>query len=341
MRRASELAASHRTHPNPRVGAVIVDGSGSIVGEGFHSGPGTAHAEVVALNQAGDNARESTMYVTLEPCSHHGHTPPCVDAIIAAGVGSVMVGVIDPDSRVSGEGVRALEAAGIAVTVANDPGAAEAIDPGYFHHRRTGLPRVILKYAMTLDGSAAAGDGSSRWITSEDAREDAHLLRSTVDAVIVGAGTLRSDDPGLDVRLDGFDGPQPRPVVVAGTRPLPTTARVLERKPLLITTADGPRWESVETEIVDGDRHPDPGATARALADHGYLDVLLEGGPTMASAWWNSGLVSIGIAYLGARMGGGAGIGPMSGAFPTIDAATDVEIVDVRMVGSDVRIEFH
>jgi diaminohydroxyphosphoribosylaminopyrimidine deaminase/5-amino-6-(5-phosphoribosylamino)uracil reductase len=341
MGRAIEVAGRYRTHPNPRVGAVLIRGDGEVVGEGFHTGPGNDHAEVMAIASAGDRALGATLYVTLEPCNHHGRTPPCVDAIAAAGIQHVVVGTVDPDTRVSGLGISALIDAGVQVTAWDSPSQAEAVDPAYFHHRRTGLPFVTLKYAMTLDGSVAAEDGTSQWITSTEAREDAHSLRAAVDAVIVGAGTLRKDDPSLDVRLEGHEGPQPRPVVLAGRSPLPDQARLLAREPLLVTTADGPSWDGAESLVVEGDHYPDPTAAARALADYGYLDLLLEGGPTVASAWWKAGLVSRSFAYVGATVGGGQGSAPMAGTFLTIDDAVTMEIIDVRMVGADVRIEFH
>ena len=340
MGRAIAVAGQYRTHPNPRVGAVIVNDDGLIVGEGFHTGPGDDHAEVMAIASAGEQTAGATMYVTLEPCNHQGRTPPCVDAIVAAGIAHVVVGTVDPDERVSGSGISALIDASVKVTAWDSPHDAEAVDPGYFLHRRTGLPRVTLKYAMTLDGSVAAQDGTSRWITGDTAREDVHILRSGVDAVVVGAGTLRQDDPGLDVRLRGYEGRQPRPVVLAGSGLLPEDARLLASSPLLITTAGGPTWKTAESLVVDGDRYPDPVASARALADYGYLDILLEGGPTVASAWWKAGLVSRGVTYLGARVGGGRGPAPLAGVFASITDAFDVEIVDVRRVGSDVRIEF-
>lgn len=341
MARALQLAAAHRTHPNPRVGAVVVTPQGSVVGEGSHTGPGSDHAETLAIRQAGPEARGSALVVTLEPCAHHGRTPPCVDAIIGAGITRVIVGAGDPDERVSGKGIEALLAAGIEVEMSDEPASAEAVDPGYFHHRRTGLPRVTLKYAATLDGSVAASDGSSQWITSPESREDAHLLRSEVDAVVIGAGTLRHDDPLLNVRLEGYDGPQPRPIVVAGQSPLPENARLLHSRPVLIRTHSGPDWEGAESVVVDGDALPDPVAAARAIADLGYLDVLIEGGPTLASAWWGAGLVSRGIVYIGSKIGGGRGLSPLAGDFAHITNASDVDIVDVRRVGSDVRIEFH
>lgn len=340
MRRAIELAAHQRTHPNPRVGAVVVDAAGEVVGEGAHLGVGQPHAEVVALTGAGDRARGATLYVTLEPCSHHGLTPPCVDSILSSGVARVVVGAIDPDPRVSGSGVARLRHEGVEVVTDVLAAESEAVDPSYFHHRRTGLPRITLKLAMTLDGSVAAGDGSSRWITSEEARRDVHQLRASMDAVVIGAGTLRADDPLLDVRLDDPVSAQPTPVVIAGHEPLPTTGRIWARSPLVISAAPI-AVPSGEVVVVEADgQWPDVVAAAHALADRGLLDVLLEGGPGLAGSWWRQGVVSRGVFYIAGRMGGGRGMAPLGGEFQTMADSRAVSIRDVRMVGPDIRIEF-
>jgi diaminohydroxyphosphoribosylaminopyrimidine deaminase/5-amino-6-(5-phosphoribosylamino)uracil reductase len=338
LRRAFELGAGHHTHPNPGVGAVVVKDD-AIVGEGFHQGPGTDHAEVVALAAAGDSARGAELYVSLEPCSHHGRTPPCVDAVLDAGITRVVVGIEDPDPKVSGTGISRLRAAGVEVIVSEISDEAEAVDPAYFHHRRTGLPRVTAKFAMTLDGSVAATDGTSMWISSPEARRDAHILRSHVDAVVVGAGTLRSDDPRLDVRLDGYEGPHPRPVIIAGSGPLPSGLRIWERNPVVVMTGEGtpPGGESLE---ISGDGLPDPALTVAALGEMGYLDILVEGGPKLLSSWWSAGVITRGFAYISAKIGGGAGIPPLGGTFGNIDEAEAVEIFDVQSVGPDVRIGF-
>ena len=341
MRRALELAAPHHPHPNPRVGAVVVDSSGDVVGEGSHQGPGNAHAEAIALEQAGKGARGSTLYVTLEPCTHFGNTPPCVTAIVTAGVSRVVVGAGDPDERVSGSGLAWLRDARIEVTSEVLVDEVVAMDPGYFHHRRTGLPRVTLKLAMTLDGSIAARDGSSRWITSKEARADAHLLRAAVDAVVVGAGTLRTDDPMLTVRRPGAGGDlQPRPVIVAGSQALPATARIWEREPLVIATSktDLPSGDLLVVEGEDG--HPDPTLAAKAIADFGLLDLLLEGGAKLAGSWWRAGVVSRGVMYVAGKIGGGAGQPALGGDFASISDASEVNIGAVRNVGPDLRIEF-
>jgi diaminohydroxyphosphoribosylaminopyrimidine deaminase/5-amino-6-(5-phosphoribosylamino)uracil reductase len=338
LRRAFELAAGHHTHPNPGVGAVVVKDD-VVVAEGFHEGPGTDHAEVVALVTAGDSARGAELYVTLEPCTHHGRTPPCVDAVLDAGITRVVIGIEDPDSRVSGAGIARLREAGVEVIVSDMSEEAEAVDPAYFHHRRIGLPRVTAKFAMTLDGSVAAADGTSRWISSPEARTDAHILRSMVDAVVVGAGTLRADDPRLDVRLDGYEGPQPRPVIITGSGPLPPDSRIWERNPVVVT-AGGVSAPAGELLEIAGGGPIDPAKVVAALGEMGYLDILVEGGPTLLASWWSAGVITRGFAYIAAKIGGGAGLPPLGGTFGNIDEARAVEIFDVQSVGPDVRIGF-
>ena len=340
MERALELARQYRTHPNPRVGAVVVAPDGQVIGEGAHVGPGRAHAEAVALAEAGEGARGATIYSTLEPCTVDGRTPPCVDALIASGIRRVVVGAIDPDPRVSGKGIETLRGAGIEVVEGVMTDEIRDMDPAYFHHRETGMPLVTLKYAMTLDGSVAAVDRTSQWITGEEARTDAHLLRAESDAIVVGAGTLRSDDPQLTVRLDGYEGPQPTPVVIAGRSPLLGAARIWEREPLVIATSDRPIPSGTQLVVDGDDGRPNPVAVCRELAAAGLLAVLLEGGPTLAGEWWRAGIVSSGVAYIGARLGGGSGISPLGGLFDTIGAARVVSITGVRSLGSDIRVDF-
>ena len=341
MKRAIDLArGSQLTHPNPRVGAVIVDTHGKIVGEGRHDGPGADHAEVIALDQAGEAARDSTLFVTLEPCSHHGRTPPCVEAVLAAGVRAVVVATLDPDHRVSGEGVRRLAESGLDVRVGDHEEEALALDRAYFHHRKTGMPLVTLKWAMTLDGAVAAADGTSQWITSEKTRAEVHDLRADVDAVVVGAGTLRIDDPGLDVRRDGYDGPQPRPVVVAGNSQIPAGSKLWARDPVVVSTEER-TIPSGDLLVVNGaDGWPDPAATCRALADAGLLHILVEGGPTLAGSWWRAGVVTEGFAHIGGKVGGGVGQSPLAGVFATMAQAEQVEFVSVRNVGDDIVVGF-
>lgn len=339
MRRAMGLAATYRPHPNPRVGAVVLDAGGRPVGEGAHRGPGSHHAEVVALEQAGEKARGGTLVVTLEPCDHTGRTPPCTGAILQAGVARVVVGATDPDPRVAGKGLRRLTEAGVEVVMWDDPAEVEEVDPGYFHHRRTGRPLVIHKSALTLDGQTAPADLQARWLTSDRAREDAHRLRAEVDAVMVGAGTLIADDPLLDVRLAGFEGQQPRPVVVAGRRPLPPDARLWARNPIVLSP--GPL--DVPGEVVPVPAEGgwlDLAEGLKALADLGLLTVLVEGGATLAGRLWRQRLIDRGVFYLAGRVAGGLGVGVYAGSFDTLSQASPVTITDVRALGSDLRIDW-
>ena len=340
MARALELARPHHPHPNPRVGAVVVDQSGRVVGEGSHLGPGNPHAEVIAIEQAGDRARGAVLYVTLEPCTHHGKTPPCVDAIVAGGLATVVVATDDPDPRVSGQGIAKLRAAGIEVVEGVMSEEARDLDPGYFHHRSRGLPLIVMKYAMTIDGSVAAADTSSKWITTKAAREDSHRLRADMDAVMVGSGTIRADDPLLNVRMDDYEGPQPRPVILLGTRPLPDGARIWDRDPVVVTTSAQQLDRGTVVRVAGVDGRPDPAAAAQALGELGLLTILLEGGPGVAGAWWRAGLIDRGVVYIGSKVGGGTGRSPLGGAFGTIDDARVVTITGVNSLDGDLRVDF-
>jgi len=340
MTKALALASAHRPHPNPRVGAVVLSPDGRVVGEGAHRSAGHDHAEVVALAEAGEHARGGTVVVTLEPCDHHGQTPPCTVALIVAGVGRVVVGALDPDPRVSGQGAKRLRAAGIDVEIGLMADEIELADPAYFHHRRTGRPRVTLKAAATLDGQTAAADGDSQWITGPEARQDGHRLRAASDAIMIGAGTLIADDPALDVRLDGYEGAQPRPIIVAGSRPLPGGAQIWGRDPIVVTTKDqgGPGEALVVPPGPDG--LPNLEVTLSSLARMGLLDVLVEGGPSLAGALWQARLVDRGVFYLGGNVAGGLGQPVFASTWPTLSAATPVEIIAVEQLGSDLKVTF-
>ena len=342
MERALALAAQTSPHPNPRVGAVVVTRNGKVLAEHAHQGPGTPHAEAAAVAAAGNAARGAIVYVTLEPCVHQGNTAPCVEQLIAAGVESVVVGAADPDPRVNGRGITMLRDAGIDVAMSN-AAVAEQVDPGYFHHRRTGRPRVTLKIAATIDGQVAAADATSRWITSEEARADGHRLRASADAVLVGAGTLRDDDPALTVRLEGYSGRQPQAVVVAGDRPLPANRRLYDRDPLIYVPtaldAPPPGATTVAAAGAGGAVAVDLEMMLDDLGGRGVVDLLVEGGPTVAAALLNAGLVDRLIVYLGARIAGGHGRGMFEAGFPTLASARDVVIADVRRLGPDLRLE--
>lgn len=343
MKRAIELAGETRPHPNPRVGAVVLDSAGTVIAQGAHRGPGHPHAERVALSALdAPPPAGATVVTTLEPCNHHGLTPPCTEAIVEAGIRRVIVGTGDPDSRVAGTGIEELRRHGVEVTVGVLEDEVVASDPAYFHHRRTGRPMMTLKSALTLDGQSAAFDGTSQWITGEPARRDAHLLRSESDAVVVGAGTVRADDPSLTVRLDRFSGPQPVAVVVQGRRPLPASAHLWDRSDTLVVST-APSGLDVEHLLVPAgpDGRPEPAAAVHALGERGLLSVLVEGGATLARALWDARLIDRGVTYLGGRVAGGSGLAMFSGHWETFDDAAVVSVADVRRVGADVRLEWY
>ena len=320
MARALELAASVRasTPPNPWVGCVIEAQDGTVF-EGATQPVGGPHAEAVALAAAaavGHDLHGATAWVTLEPCSHHGRTPPCADALVAAGVGRVVVAIADPNPVVAGSGIERLRAAHVAVEVGIAAAEATALLAPYLHHRRTGRPYVVLKSAASLDGRTAAPDGTSQWITGPAARADAHALRAESDSILVGAGTVRADDPTLTVR----DAPAPRgdPVrVVLGAAP--AGARV---HPCL-------------------ERHGELGPILDELGALGHLQLLVEGGATVAHAFHAQRLVDRYVLYLAPVLFGGddaTGVFAGPGA-ASIDQVTRGRIRTVRRLGDDVRID--
>ncbi len=337
MRRAILLAGATRPHPNPRVGAVVLSAAGDVVATAAHLAPGEPHAEAAALAAAGDRARGGTLVVTLEPCAHQGRTGPCTAAVIAAGVEQVVIGAEDPDEMVAGRGIAELEQAGLDVLVGVLGAEVVALDPGYHHHRRTGRPRVTLKAAMTLDGQTAAADGTSQWITGIEARRDAHRLRAESDAVLIGAGTLRADNPRLDVRLDGFTGPQPRPVVVAGAEPLPATAALYARHPLVYSPVPLAA-EGIEDVVAAGEGGVDVEAMMKDLGARGIVDLLVEGGATIAGSLLAADLIDRFVLYVGAKVGGGTGRGVFAGRFESLTGATDVVVTEVSRLGADLKI---
>ena len=341
MRRAIGLTEATAPHPNPRVGAVVVNSAGEVVAERAHIRAGAAHAEAAALAEAGPAARGSTLVVTLEPCAHHGRTPPCVEAIIDAGVARVFVGAVDPDPRVAGRGIAALREAGVAVESGIEEEAVVSNDPAYFHHRATGLPLITLKIATTLDGQAAAADLTSQWITSPEARRDAHRLRSTQDAVLVGAGTVIADDPSLDVRLDNYSGPQPRPVLITGRRPIDPGAAVLQRDPFIFggDERSAPRAAGAATIPMPGAGGVDLAGVVSYLGSEGVLSVLIEGGPTIAGAALAVGIVDRIIFYFGAKLAGGVGLPAIAGTLANIDDTKNVSITQITPIGPDFRVD--
>lgn len=316
MTEAVELGQSVRalTSPNPWVGAVLVPSGDEPVTLGATAPPGGPHAEATALELAGGSAAGATLYVTLEPCSHQGRTPPCADALIEAGVCRVVVGVEDPDQRVAGRGIARLRDAGIQVDVGVEATAVQASLAPYLKHRRTGHPWVVLKLAATLDGRTAAPDGTSKWITGPLARADVHRLRAESDAIAVGAGTVRADDPALTVR--DFEGSDPLRVVLG--RP-PEEARVMPA-----TVHEG-----------------DPFVLLETLGARGVIQLLVEGGATVAGEWHRRGLVDQYVIYLApALLGGDDGRPVLAGpGAATMGDAWRGKITSIRPIGPDVRID--
>jgi diaminohydroxyphosphoribosylaminopyrimidine deaminase/5-amino-6-(5-phosphoribosylamino)uracil reductase len=344
MQRALALARGGLglARPNPMVGAVVVQG-GEVVGEGWHEGPGTPHAEVHALRAAGERARGATLYTTLEPCSHFGRTPPCAPAVLQAGIARVVAGVRDPNPIVDGRGFEILRAA--AVEVAEGVRAQECgeLIQGFAKHARTGLPFVTLKMAASLDGKVAARDGSSRWITAQAARRDAHGLRAASGAIVVGAGTVVADDPALTVRIPGYRGRQPLRVIVDAHGRVPPDRAVLTdgAAPTVIATADRcpsdlrRAWERCGAEVVvfepsvDG-AVPPPDLVAW-LGKREVHDVLVEGGPTLAWSMIAVGSADRFVLYLAPKLVGGSEAPGVLGG-PGVRAITDALPLRIRAV---------
>ncbi|HLI13712.1 MAG TPA: bifunctional diaminohydroxyphosphoribosylaminopyrimidine deaminase/5-amino-6-(5-phosphoribosylamino)uracil reductase RibD [Alphaproteobacteria bacterium] len=314
-----------RVWPNPAVGCVLVR-DGRVVGRGWTRPGGRPHAETEALGRAGGASRGATAYVSLEPCSHHGQTPPCADALIAAGIARAVVAVEDPDPRVSGRGVARLERAGVPVTLGVCRDEAAALNAGFFLRIREGRPLVTWKTATSLDGKIATHIGESQWITGEDARARAHLLRANHDAIAIGVGTAVADDPQLTCRLPGLEEASPVRVVIDGRLRLPLTSRLVAMAGSVptwfITRNDAPeerramlRDAGVEVIPVgpgEGDR-PHLGEALRALGARGITRLLLEGGSQLAAAFLRDGCVDRIAWFRGPYVFGGDGLPAAAG----------------------------
>jgi len=357
MQRALELAARGltTTHPNPRVGCVIAR-NGRVVAEGWHVRAGEPHAEVLALNAAGTQAAGATAYVTLEPCSHQGRTPPCVDALIAARVARVVYAVADPNPRVDGDGAERLAAAGVAVGAGLLAAEAAALNAGFMKRMRTGRPWVRVKLAMSLDGRTALANGASRWISGEAAREDVQHWRARSSAVLTGVGTVLSDDPRLDVRLPdeaGGERRQPLRVVLDSSLRTPPEARLftVPGELLIITAvpATDPRWEPrcaalaargahIETLPAAGTQVLLPAVLDR-LGELEMNELQVEAGPTLAGELLRQELADELLLYMAPKL-----LGPTARpllAFPQLaelDAAPAWVIAEVARIGDDLRL---
>ncbi|MBN1282697.1 MAG: bifunctional diaminohydroxyphosphoribosylaminopyrimidine deaminase/5-amino-6-(5-phosphoribosylamino)uracil reductase RibD [Proteobacteria bacterium] len=347
---ALALEGAGRTSPNPMVGAVVVS-RGRVIGRGFHRRAGAAHAEVNALRDAGARARGADLYVTLEPCCHHGRTPPCTDAIVRAGVARVFVGAIDPNPAVRGRGVAALRRAGVEVKVGLLRDECRAINAAYNRLMESGVPFVTAKAAVTLDGRIAAADGSSRWITNAEARTFGHTLRARHDAVMVGIGTALADDPSLTARLPGARA-LPRRAVVADSRlRIPNGLTLMKRAAgslIVLTTDRAPRARAdelramghqvVETKTKGG--RVDMREALAALGRMGIASVLVEGGGSLISEMVGQGLVDRMAIFVAPKFLGTRGAELMPGLLlRNMGEAIELEDVEIKALGDNVLID--
>jgi len=311
MRLAVDTAvnARLRSRPNPWVGAVVVATDGQVFC-GATLQPGEAHAEVVALQAAGHNAHGATLYTTLEPCSHTGKTGPCTQAIVDAKITRVVVGVIDPDKHVAGNGIKKLRDAGITVDVGIEQTLVKQQLAPYLHHRRTGRPYVILKMAMTLDGRVAMPD-SSQWITGETARKRVHQLRAESDAILVGAGTVRADNPSLTTR--NVNGPSPRRIVLGNVLPTDKVNPCLE-------------WTGSLPKLLD------------TLGNEGVIQLMVEGGPRVATSFHNEQLINQYILHLAPIIAGGSESPNALAESTDMSSMMNGHIVSTQVLDNDIEI---
>ncbi len=352
MAKALSLAnlGLYTTTPNPRVGCVITRAN-EIVGEGYHVSPGGPHAEIIALQQAGDHARDATVYVTLEPCAHYGRTPPCWEALIRAGVTRVVAAMQDPNPLVSGKGFARLRDAGITVYAGLMEAAARALNPGFIKRMETGLPWLRLKIAASLDGRTALQNGRSLWITDEPARRDGHRWRARSCAVLTGINTILSDDPALTVRA--VDAPRaPMRVVVDTQLRIPLTAKILNHGKVLILAgredtggalpAKHTQLQNLGAEVVGiptTEGRLNLVAVMKELAGRGMNEVLVEAGSTLNGALMQADLVDEIIFYLAPTLLGNDARSMFQWpAITDMAARRDLELMEFRKVGRDLRI---
>lgn len=331
--------------PNPRVGCVLVK-DGRVVGEGWHERAGGPHAEAVALLSAGVSAAGATAYVTLEPCSHHGRTPPCADALIAARVAQVVAAMQDPNPKVSGQGIERLRAAGIATRVGLMESEARELNIGFVARMTRGRPWVRVKVAASLDGKTALGNGVSQWITGADARRDAHRWRARSCAILTGIGTLKDDDPRLTVR-DVPSSRQPLRVVVDSRLRMDPAAKILDGDPVLVATAsdDAGRRQALEARaasvvvLPDARGKVDLGALMAELGRRGINEVLVEAGINLNSALLEAGLADELVIYLAPHLLGDRGRGMLDlGEVSRMEDRLELDVRETRMIGPDLRL---
>ncbi|GMQ84204.1 MAG: bifunctional diaminohydroxyphosphoribosylaminopyrimidine deaminase/5-amino-6-(5-phosphoribosylamino)uracil reductase RibD [Gammaproteobacteria bacterium] len=343
----------YSTHPNPNVGCVIVN-QGAVVGTGWHRQAGGSHAEVFALREAGAKAHGADVFLSLEPCSHQGRTPPCADALVDAGVKRVVVAMQDPNPLVAGQGLERLRAAGIAVETGLLEAQAQALNPGFISRMQRARPWIRVKLAGSLDGRTAMASGESRWITGDAARRDVQRLRARSAAIVTGIGTVLADDPSLNVRLDAAQlygvepVRQPLRVVLDTQLRMPVQANMLSLPgaTLIITgVTDTDRWQLLQrtgAEVVavgKAGEQLQPEAVVQLLAERDINEVLLECGPTLAGAFLCAGLVDELVVYIAPHVMGDAARGLFR--LPGLERMQDriaLEWLDVRQVGDALRI---
>jgi diaminohydroxyphosphoribosylaminopyrimidine deaminase / 5-amino-6-(5-phosphoribosylamino)uracil reductase len=323
------------------VGAVVLDKDGRVAGEGYHKAKGEPHAEEEALEQAGDRAKGGTLYVNLEPCTHAHRDPCCADAVIESGIYRVVISMPDPDERMRGAGIKALDNAGVRTTVGVHQQRAERLNEFYVKHRLTGRPFVTSKFAMSLDGKIATRTGESRWITGEESRRHGHRLRHQHDAILVGINTVVADDPELTSRLDGQDPRQPLRIVLDSTLRIRQSARVVGPNTLIATTKPGRVGlaEALQLPATPEGRVPLPDLLDE-LGRRNILSVLVEGGAEVHAAFFRDDLVDKVYAYVAPKLiGGREAPGPLgSDGIALLSEATGLTDVDVTRLGDDVLI---
>lgn len=344
MQRALALAARAcgRTHPNPMVGALIVRG-GRVIAEGFHRRAGQAHAEILALRRAGKQARGATLYVTLEPCSHHGRTPPCAAAIIAAGMRRVVYGMRDPNPKVAGKGLRVLRAAGIELIGPVLPRDSAALNPHFIHWARTGRPYVILKVATTLDGKIADARGRSRWITSAATRRYVHEWRARVDAILVGLTTVQRDDSALTVRLPRYRGPQPQAVIWVGDQPIPWCARLLtRRRPTTYCIVNRRRPRDAQRLAARGHTlivAKSVTHVLQKLGARGVTSLMVEGGAATAGAFLQGDYINYCVVTVAPKLLGGQALGWTDARSWLLTSPKQIQVEKVHIFSDNVIVE--
>jgi len=353
MAKAIELAEKARgcTSPNPMVGAIIVK-DGRIIGEGYHQKAGEPHAEVYALHQAGMDARGATLYVTLEPCSHYGKTPPCAKRVIAAGISRVVIGMIDPNPLVAGKGLAMLQEAGIEVEIGVLERQCVEMNEAFITYIKTGKPFVILKSAMSIDGKIATASGESKWITNEEARIDGHRIRKEVDAMLVGVGTIIADDPLLSCRLpqETVEN-QPHLYILdsQGRTPLDATIWTVPNRNITIFVGEECGLEQMGAfsdkgaEVIvtpSNERGLDISFILEELGARQCMSLLIEGGSQVVASFVETKSFDKLVTYIGNRIIGGIGATPAVGGlgFSSLDEAVQLDIDEVMAVGDNMKI---